>query len=137
MLQKPEDARQERFLNEVKKLNLRFPNREIAEKTGYKSGIISEYLNSKKLASEKFLREFSEAFGINYDTTFTISPFSPDDDFNWERAAIKALTHQLAKAMSKIAELSGGKRPVEDCLQDIEQSTTLILNDLRRSSKKK
>lgn len=58
---------QERFLKAVKKLNLRFENAEIEEKTGYNSGIISEYLNSKKPVSKKFLRAFCESFNLNFE----------------------------------------------------------------------
>lgn len=67
MLQKPEEIRQERFQEYVNGLLLRFPNKTIAEKTGYKSGIISEYIRGIKPVSEKFLRVFCEKFGADFD----------------------------------------------------------------------
>ena len=63
MLQKLEDIRQERFIAYINSLKLRFPNKEIVNKTGYNSGIVSEYMRGKKFVSESFLRVFCEKFG--------------------------------------------------------------------------
>ena len=55
------------FLEEVEKLKLRFPVAAIVEKTSYNNGIVSEYLNSKKLVSEKFFKAFCEAYNLNFE----------------------------------------------------------------------
>jgi transcriptional regulator with XRE-family HTH domain len=135
MLQKTEDIRHQRFLAVVDSLKLRFPGKVITEKTGYNSGIVSEYLKSKKIVSERFLRKFCEVFQIDYDTTFSESPFEKDDPLNWERAAIKALSWGLANALSEISELKGKRRDPETYLEEIDRSTNMILHDQRRSGK--
>lgn len=135
MLQKSEDIRQQRFLEVVESLKLRFPGKVIAEKTGYNSGIVSEYLKSKKKVSERFLRKFCEVFHIDYETTFNELPFEKDDPLNWERAAIKALSWGLANALSEISELKGKRRDPETYLEEIARSTNMILHDQRQSGK--
>ena len=59
-------AIQERFLDEVKNLKIKFPVAEISKKTGYKSPIVSEYLSGKKDVSDKFLQKFCEVYNLNY-----------------------------------------------------------------------
>jgi DNA-binding phage protein len=132
-LQKTGDPRQAYIIDKVQEMNIRFPVADIEDKTGIGKSQISKTLAGKVPVSDYFFETFCKAYKLDG----VIVPFLADDDLNWERAAIKALTHELAKAMSKIAELTGGKRDVKECLQDIEQSTTLILSDLRRSGKKK
>ena len=56
---------QERFLEAVKSLGLRFPVARISEKTEYNSGIVSEYLKGKKEVSEKFIKAFCESYKID------------------------------------------------------------------------
>lgn len=79
---------QDAFLKAVDSLDLRFAGKDICEKTGYKSGTVSEYLNAKKNVSESFLKNFSKAYGLEYKKLFarffdgkeprdfTISPFN-------------------------------------------------------------
>ncbi len=51
-----------KFLKDVSKLELRFPVAEIARKTGFSKGNVSEYLDGKKEPSENFLKKFYEKF---------------------------------------------------------------------------
>lgn len=60
-----------------------------------------------------------------------ISPFDPDDPLNWERAKLIALQRKLALGLSMIYGLLGKPRGYEDCLDDIDDDTTMILADLR------
>jgi transcriptional regulator with XRE-family HTH domain len=66
MLQIEGNTRQERFLDAVKKLNIRFPVAEISRKTGYGKTTVADYL-SKKEASEEFLRKFSGVYNIAFE----------------------------------------------------------------------
>lgn len=102
MLQKPEELRQERFLDHVKGLNSRFPGKIIVEKTGYGSGIVSEYLNSKKMVSENFLRVYCEKFGADFDYIMGNKPAPAGDKLNPARALIKVLAYQAAKSLVEI-----------------------------------
>lgn len=136
MLQKVEEKRQARFLKVVSDLKLRFPNKEITSKTKYNSGIVSEYLNSKKNVSESFLREFCKAFDLSYEDLFVETPFDADDPLNVERAKVAALERKLAMVMSMVYQLQGKTRSYKECLDEIDHDTTVILTDLRRSGKK-
>jgi phage repressor protein C with HTH and peptisase S24 domain len=51
--------------NAVKNLQLRFPIKEISEKTGYNKGTISSYISGKIPPSIPFLEIFSKEFKIN------------------------------------------------------------------------
>lgn len=55
------------FIAEVEKLNLKFPVSDISKSTGYNHSNISEYINSKKLVSEKFFKAFCKAYELDYD----------------------------------------------------------------------
>ncbi|CAL1518172.1 hypothetical protein [Chitinophaga sp. MM2321] len=127
MLQKPEDIRQQRFLDEVNKLNLRFPGREIVKATGYNSGVVSEYLNSKKNVSERFLREFCKAFNLDFTEIFTEKPAPPGDPINRERALIKVLYQRVAKLEAERLGIS-----VDDALDELDRDTTIAWWDLEK-----
>lgn len=66
MLQIEGNTRQERFLDAVKKLNIRFPVAEITRKTGYGKTTVGDYL-TKKEASEEFIRKFSVVYNIPFE----------------------------------------------------------------------
>lgn len=51
----------------VKKLDLKYPVKEVSEKTKHSKGNVSEYLNKKKEPSESFFLSFCTAFGLNAD----------------------------------------------------------------------
>lgn len=139
MLQKPENIRHERFLEEVKKLNLRFPGKEIVKRTGYKSGIVSEYLTSKKLVSESFLREFCKAFSFDYEKVFSLKPSQlgeqdkivkpgkPGDPANMKWATLKTLYQRMIK--SEAARLG---LPVEQVMKEMEDETMINWRDLEK-----
>jgi hypothetical protein len=137
MLQKPEEIRHERFLEEVKKLNLRFPGKEIVKKTGYKSGIVSEYLTSKKLVSESFLRAFCKAFSWDYDKIFSvglsqqdeqnrpIKPGKPGDPANMKWAMLKTMYQRMVKSEAARLGLS-----IEQVIKEMDDETMINWHDL-------
>jgi len=57
--------RHQRFKEAVDSLKLRFPGREIAERTGYNKATVSSYLSERE-PSENFIKTFSEHFGVDY-----------------------------------------------------------------------
>jgi hypothetical protein len=65
------------------------------------------------------------------------APFDTDDPINPDRAVIAALKRRLALLTSMVYDLKGMPRSYEECLLDIEDDTTVILTDLRRSGRKK
>ena len=125
MLQKSEDIRQQRFLEEVERLNLRFPGKEIVKRTGYNSGIVSEYLNSKKNVSESFLREFCKSFDLDYERDFVIKPSQPGSPMNMKWAMLKMLYQRVAKADSERLGL-----PIEQVMKDMDNETMIAWRDL-------
>ena len=50
------------FSENLKKLNLRFPNKDLVEKLGYSSGNVSAYTKGIKMPSGKFLQKFYEVY---------------------------------------------------------------------------
>lgn len=137
MLQKPEEIRHERFLEEVSKLNLRFPGKEIVKKTGYKSGIVSEYLTSKKIVSESFLREFCKAFNLDYDKTFNVKPSQlgeqnkpvkpgkPGDPANMKWAMLKTMYQRMVKSEAARLGLS-----IDQVIKEMDDETMINWHDL-------
>lgn len=55
------------FFRAVKKLDLKFPGKEIAEKTGYDKGNVSKYLRGTLQPSDNFLQQFENAFDLQLD----------------------------------------------------------------------
>lgn len=55
------------FLRAVDKLDLKFPGKEIAEKTGHDKGNVSKYLRGSLQPSNNFLQQFEEAFDLRLD----------------------------------------------------------------------
>lgn len=53
------------FFNDLEKLNLVFPNKELSEKLGFHIGTVSNYLNRKKDPSNSFMHKFYEVFYPN------------------------------------------------------------------------
>lgn len=131
MLQKTEDPRQAYIIDKIKELNLRFPVADIAEKTGISKSQVSKTLQGKIAVSDHFFETFNRVYGLGGD----FSPFSADDPQNWERAKLIALQKKLALFMSMFYESQGRHRTYEDCLEDIDNDTTVILGDLRRKRK--
>jgi transcriptional regulator with XRE-family HTH domain len=65
-------------------------------------------------------------------------PFDSNDDFNFERAMLKALSYAYAGLAAELAALKGEK-PLSTAqyLDKIDESTNLILTGLRMSGEKK
>lgn len=55
------------FLRAVDKLDLKFPGKEIAEKTGHDKGNVSKYLRGALQPSDNFLQQFENAFDLRLD----------------------------------------------------------------------
>jgi transcriptional regulator with XRE-family HTH domain len=64
MLQTAQNPEQQRFLEDVKALGLRFPVKVIASKTGFSKGNVSSYVNGGARPSENFLKKFYECFHV-------------------------------------------------------------------------
>lgn len=50
------------FSEDLKKLNLRFPNAELQKTLGFETAQISNYVRGKKMPSQKFLEKFYEVY---------------------------------------------------------------------------
>lgn len=126
VLQKSGDARQAYIIDKIKELKIRFPVAELASKGIASKGNISEILKGKRGVSDEVFARFCEVYQLDGNYT----PVPAESDEAYQLAAIKSISQSLAKVMAK---LSG--RPVNDCLEEIEQNTSLILNDLRKLNK--
>lgn len=54
------------LLDEIKKLKLQAPGKEIAKKTGFSVGSVSNLLNGKRTVTDNFLSAFCSAFKLDY-----------------------------------------------------------------------
>jgi len=130
-LQKTGDARQAYIIDKIKELDIRFPVAELSKKGIATKGNISEILNGKRAVSDEVFKNFCKVYNLDGD----YSPLNANVDDLFLYASTKALSFTVARLMSKVSELSGNHRDVEECLQEIQQNTSLILNDLRKSRK--
>lgn len=131
MLQKTDDPRQSYIIDKIKELKIRFPVAELSERMAITKGKVSEALAGKRPISDLFFNKFCEA----YELDGNFSPFRVDDPLNIERAKVVALERKLAMVMSWVYELQGKKRSYEECLEDIDNDTIVVLTDLRRAKK--
>lgn len=132
LFQKTEDPRHAYILGKIEEMQIRFPVAELSKKMGKTTSNVSETLNGKRAVSESFFRTFCEVYGLDGNT----DGFKPDDPFNWERAKLIALERRLAKLMMKDYEAQGKKRTLDECLDEIDSDTEMILTDLRRSGRR-
>lgn len=65
-MQKQGDTRQERFLQAVKSLQLRFPVAEIVAATSYSKSTVSAYVNGTREPSGDFVRTFCKHYNIDF-----------------------------------------------------------------------
>ena len=80
------------------------------------------------------IQRLNQLFGVDL---INEAPFSPTDEMNFERSAIKALSFAFAKQAMEIAVLKGEKpRTINEYLDEIDENTNLILAGLRMSGKK-
>lgn len=99
------------FLKAVESLNLRFPVAKISKETGYKSAIVSEYLNSKKEVSERFARKFCEVYGFKFeDLTKSNTEIA-------KSAGAENINHMVRSTDENIALLKG--------LEDVHEGESL------------
>ena len=84
----------------VKHLGIRFPNAQIVKDLGYSKGVVSEYLNNKKLPSEQFIEAFENFYKIDLKS-FIDSDVQKEPDaiwVNYERFKLVPLVTHRAQA---------------------------------------
>ena len=62
-----QNARIDWVLAEIEKMGMKYPVKEVSEKTEYSKGIVSNYLNKKAIMSLEFVKKFCDAFEYNFD----------------------------------------------------------------------
>lgn len=127
MLQLKGNTRWDRFLEAVASLKLKFPNKEIIQKTGYSKGIVSEYLNkeSGKEPSENFIRTFCEKFGLDFTLIWSGMPESgaqvlTDRDLYAMFLTVSATQTEILKDIRKNMARA-------DALADVDTNLTRVL----------
>lgn len=108
------------FLKAVASLGLRFPVRDLHNKTGYSTSVVSEYLNSNRPVSERFAKVFCEVYGFSYEamaadnemeirTDSTIQepdePYSTKDDGLTFHDRIKLVREKKGYTQQQMADL--------------------------------
>jgi len=106
-------AIEERFINALNSLQIRFIGKVISERTGYKSGTISEYLNRKTRISDDFMKIVCEKFSIDYDE---IIGGRPESTLNNKQQTIKNELNGKAKsyADAKVGEEYEYEAPIDE-----------------------
>jgi transcriptional regulator with XRE-family HTH domain len=143
MLQKPEDITKDQFLKDVESLSLRFPVARISQETGFNKSSVSKYLNGSQEPSVNFLKAFYKWFNesgkkvshenaVNEDAVDYVTPEVKTEQDVVQAASIKVLYNELAKLKAKMYNM-----PVKDCLEELKQNTSLIIEDILRELKTK
>lgn len=84
----------------VKHLGIRFPNAQLVKDLGYSKGVVSEYLNNKKLPSEQFIESFENFYKIDLKSFIEV-PLTKEPDAIWvnfERFKLVPLVTHRAQA---------------------------------------
>lgn len=136
----------ERFLLVFNKLKgeRKLPsNATLAEELGLGSGnTLTEIRGGRQNISLKALQKFCDLYGKTHGYDFAYFAgetvgFDPDDPLNWERAKVIALERRLAQYMSMLSEVQGKKKTYQECLDDIDSDTEMILAEMRRAGKRR
>jgi transcriptional regulator with XRE-family HTH domain len=86
----------EEFYTAINSLNIKFPGKVVAEKTGYSRGTVSDYMNRKLPPSEEFMTAFYEAFPESKKVRKETVAEEPPAPYE---AKSGSLTDQLMEAM--------------------------------------
>jgi len=108
----------QQFYKDLEGLGLRFPVSEIAKKTGFSKGNVSDYINKKKSISESFINKFyQEFFGSNFVPRDTIKEEVPQGSIQ-SNAPLKikvnahdALLSVLAGELAALKASISGEHP--------------------------
>lgn len=123
-------------LDQLKKQGKSLSNVELAAIIGIRSkSTISEIKAKRQNIQPEAWEKFKQHFKIG-DSEESVQDrgksYSPElDEFITTRATVKILAQELAKLQSKVYN-----KPVEDCLEDMERSTTLLLRELYKEKEK-
>ena len=132
-------ALQDRFLQAVKGLSLRFEVADIAKATGMGEPTVSTYLNSGRQVSRPFLRKFCEVYGIDYDLISSgrkgkaqgnADHFSPDQLYAMFMSVSDKQTDILKSIESKMAQQDSQAR-IEKKIEEADANLRLVLETLR------
>ncbi|MVT11338.1 hypothetical protein [Chitinophaga tropicalis] len=117
-------------------------NSALAAKLGMGSGnTLTEIKSGRQNISIESIQKFCDLYGKANGFSMEDfigkigDTFNPDDEANWERAKIINLEQEVADLKSLVYKLLGRNRSYDECLDDIENGSKRILNDLRRSNK--
>lgn len=123
MLQPAEMQRLEYLLEDVKRLNLRFPIARIAEKTGFDKGYISRLMKGKIPVSDNFLSKFYQAFKVDTSaegqntSTETEDPEAPYR-FSAKKSDVETLLEIVTKLSESVNNQSSALRDQSSALKD-------------------
>lgn len=107
----------------VKAKGGKITNEQLAKKVGLTRTYFSSLLGGSEAVKEKHIEDFKAHFrdelrGIE-------KPAPAGDKLNRERALIKVLLHEVARLKSKDEKI-----PFAQALEELKQSTNLVLDDL-------
>lgn len=118
----------------AKGLGLRLSDGEMAIRLNYSRSHFNVLKGSKKgpapasvNVTEDHIKALKYEFAKELDGKIGGKPSLPGDMFNRERSQIKILMHHIAKLESKVFGFS-----LERALAELEQDTTIALNDLEK-----
>lgn len=105
---------------------------------------VADYLNISERTYQRWEKDIEPSIDQIkiLDSLFTSdllnqAPFDSKDDFNYERAMLKALSYSYANMAAELAVLKGEKPlSIAQYLDKIAESTNLILAGLRLSEEK-
>lgn len=111
-----QNASQQRFLEDVKKLDLRFPVAEIAKRTKASKGNISRYVKGELKPSGPFLEKFYESFKDDLETVKDIP----------QATAPKLDTKALADEVNKLQDKANAENKRPSAIDSLAFSTAQL-----------
>lgn len=111
-----------KFLNDVKKLTLKFPASEIAEKTGYSRSNVSYFLNGKRQPSRKFIEKFYEVFykGEEFNVLDNLSVMEPKELYQSNYSKLVDSKDELIEAQKELI------KALKERIADLEERVSAI-----------
>lgn len=118
----------QRFLEDVKKLDLKFPVATIAKETGYSTGNVSEYLSGKREPTERFLKKFYKSDLFKDKLILE----EPEVTYNYWRAETERAQQQLVDMRKEIETLRSMISDKDRLIQTQDE----LIEMLRRAKEK-
>lgn len=125
------NTRWERFLQDVEKLQLRFPVAHIANKTGYDKGNVSKYLKGVLQPSEAFMQAVYEAYKGEFSDMYKTATYTTRGANETKKPDEGELIRQYREMVeTKQRQIESQQKQIDQLNEAVKQLTLLITKQL-------